>query len=291
MKVAYVCTNYNNSAFSIEAVRSFVGSMAAHQIEVIVVDNASSSAEVEILKTGLGDLQDVCLLLNDQNLGYFPGLNAGIEQITDVASCDWVVVGNNDLEFPPEFGSKLAENSDRLSEYAVVSPDVITLDGEHQNPHVIKEISGGRERVYDLYYSFYPVALAIQALIKLFKRQVERADEEQWEVAQPIYQGHGSVYLLGKRFFERFDSFWAPTFMMGEEYFLSRQLSEAGMQVFYDPVLQIQHHWHASLDGVPSKKRWELSKEAHKEYRKFVPSSGGGGRALHEIRQKVVDQS
>ena len=43
-------------------------------------------------------------------------------------------------------------NLDRIREHAVLAPDITTLDGSHQNPHVINEISKTRELVYDIYY-------------------------------------------------------------------------------------------------------------------------------------------
>jgi hypothetical protein len=58
--------------------------------------------------------------------------------------------------------------------------------------------------------------------------------------------------------------------MMYEEYFLSKQLSDRGQSVFYEPAIQVVHHWHGSLDKLPSKQRWRMAKVAHKEYRKYV---------------------
>jgi len=58
--------------------------------------------------------------------------------------------------------------------------------------------------------------------------------------------------------------------MMSEEYFLSKQLSDVGERVFYDPRIMVRHLWHASVDQLPSRRRWEIARDAHRVYRKYV---------------------
>lgn len=270
MKIGYVCTSYNNSHFTVDAARSLVVN-ATHDVAIVVVDNASSHAERQILADLERELPQVTVIFSDDNIGYFRGLNLGMARLRrDRPDIEWMVVGNNDLEFPADFGDKLAANVDRWRDRPVVSPDVFTVDGQHQNPHVVSNISKMREIFYDLYYSNYHLGRLIHSTAARFRSISDRKDEESWHTAQPIYQGHGSVYLIGPLFFELFIEFWAPTFMMSEEYFLSKQLSDAGHQVYYDPAVQIIHHWHASLTNLPSRRRWELARDAHREYRKHV---------------------
>ena len=270
MEIGYVCTNYNNSAFTRSAVKTLFANSSC-KFHVFIVDNNSDQANVDELELLKADDPDIHHLLGKENLGYFRGLNAGIKGLRSVyPQLDWIIVGNNDLVFPPDFGEKLVGNLPRLAEHMVISPDVITVDGHHQNPHVITRITPVRQMFYDLYYSNYHVGLVIQKLATMFPRISKRPDESNWQKAQPIHQGHGSVYLLGPQFFARFEELWAPTFLMAEEYFLSKQLSDVGSQVYYDPCIQITHHWHASLAKLPGKQRWEFARDAHREYRKYV---------------------
>lgn len=270
MKIGYVCTNYNNSEYTADAVRTLLAG-SGHEYAIVVVDNHSEPASVAQLTDMAGQFPGVELILNQDNVGYFRGLNIGIRHLRQHhPDIEWMVVGNNDLEFPPDFADKVAQHAARLRTHAVVSPDIVTVEGEHQNPHVISGISKVREFFYDLYYSNYYLGLAIQKVARLLPSISERSDEQEWQVARPIYQGHGSCYLLGPRFFEQFTEFWAPTFMMSEEYFLSKQLSDAGQQVYYEPAIQVVHHWHGSLEKLPSRRRWNMARDAHREYRKHV---------------------
>lgn len=268
MRIGYVCTNYNNSAVTAHAIETLRANRG-HEIFVAVVDNASAPEEIAQLRSI--EAPDVAVLALEKNVGYFAGLNAGIRHLRQAhPDLEWLVIGNNDLEFPPDFLDKLARLAPELRRFPVVSPDIVTQDGEHQNPHVIERVSKVREAFYDLYYSNYQVGLAVQKLALLLHGISDRRDERAWRYARPIYQGHGSAYLLGPRFFELFEELWAPTFLMSEEFFLSKQLSDLGEKVYYDPRLTITHLWHASLAQLPSRRRWEIAREAHREYRKYV---------------------
>lgn len=276
--IGYVCTNYNNSHYTVEAVKSLI-SGHRHACEVVVVDNCSRREGVEELKNLSRTFPQVKLILNPENVGYFRGLNIGIKDLRSRRpEIEWIVVGNNDLVFPEDFGDKLDANAAKLRSHAVISPDIVTVDGEHQNPHVISGIGPVREIFYDIYYTNYYLGLLIQKMARLMSSLSERSDEEQWEVARPIYQGHGSCYLLGPRFFEQFSELWAPTFLMSEEYFLSKQLSDVGQSVYYDPSLQVIHQWHGALDQLPSRTRWQMAREAHRVYRQYVGIFGQKNR-------------
>lgn len=270
MQVGYVCTNYKNTHYTRKAVETLVYN-APHEVDVVIVDNASGSEDRRLLKEIEKDFPQVSVVFSDVNLGYFRGLNVGIRYLRNRNShFDLLIVGNNDLQFPRDFWCRLDGCWNALAEHAVVSPDIVTSEGLHQNPHVISRIGKIREIFYDLYFSNYYLGLVIIKLAKLLPWISDRKDELQWNVSQQIYQGHGSCYLLGPLFFERFGELWAPTFMMYEEYFLSKQLSDAGMKVFYEPGIVVMHDCHGSLKDVPTRRRWDMARLAHKEYRKFV---------------------
>ena len=271
MRVGFVFTNYNNSGFTREAVRSISENPGWDPGCVVVVDNRSEAGDIEALRRIQADFPGIHLVLNAENVGYFRGLNLGIEHLTrEHEDVEHVVVGNNDLEFPPGFLEGMARNRAVLDAHAVVSPDLVTLDGVHQNPHVVDAISRRREMVYDLYYANYWLAVLIRFVARVTRKVTERKDYDHHEVAREIYQGYGACYILGPRFFREFGRLWAPTFLMGEEYFLSKQLEEKGQKVYYEPAIQVRHHDHATMGKVPSRKMWEIARDAHKVYRQYV---------------------
>lgn len=270
MKIAYVCTNYNNTKFTREAVRSLL-SNKNHALQIVIVDNKSNPQSVMELLEVWADFPQIKVILNEENLGYFRGLNTGIKYLREHHPLiEFIIIGNNDLTFAPNFIDSIEVRKGIFGKYPVVSPDVITVDGVHQNPHVIQRVGKFRELMYDLYFSNYHLGLLVKWLAHLSNSFTDRSDEESWETAQPIYQGHGSCYLLGPLFFAKFQELWAPTFLMGEEFFLSKQVTDAGMQIYYEPGIQLTHHWHATMNEIPNRKVWEISRQSHKIYRKYV---------------------
>ncbi|QDZ06943.1 glycosyltransferase family 2 protein [Sphingomonas panacisoli] len=284
MKYAYVCTNYNNAHFTIDAVRT-ISAASFPPALIVVVDNQSAADDVQKLQTLAEAYPQVDLVLNADNVGYFPGLNIGIDRVTTLdPTIDCMIVGNNDLEFPVDLGERLAEVVADATDRPVVSPYIETLDGMPQNPHVISGISRPRELVYDLYYANYHLARLIRTVSRLTHRFMDRSDEQGFANPGFIYQGHGSCYILTPAFFTNFKHLWAPTFMMGEEYFLSRQLSERGHMTYYDPRVRIRHRCNGAIENVPARKMWGLARDAHRVYRRYVKP---WHRQAHGVNRKI----
>jgi GT2 family glycosyltransferase len=283
MKYAYVCTNYNNAHFTIDAVRTICAGSRPPEL-IVVVDNHSNENDVSKLRELARANPRVDLVPNPENVGYFRGLNVGIDRVAELdPSITCMIVGNNDLEFPLDLGERLAEVVADAADWPVVSPYIETLDAMPQNPHVVSGISRPRELVYDLYYANYHLARLIRAVSRLTRSISDRSDEQSFAEPGYIYQGHGSCYILTQAFFEQFGHLWAPTFMMGEEYFLSRQLSERGHMTYYDPRVRIRHRCNGAIENVPARKMWGLARDAHRVYRRYVKP---WKRQAHGVKRK-----
>ena len=103
MKLAYVCTNYNNSSFTLAAVDGLMAN-DGHDIAVVVVANASRPDEVAPLRRLAPRHRSVRVLEHPHNTGYFGGLNIGLRVLRETRpDIEWVVAGNNDLEFAADF--------------------------------------------------------------------------------------------------------------------------------------------------------------------------------------------
>lgn len=263
-------TNFNNSFFTIQAVNSLLLIQdLSFSYDIIIIDNDSNQENIDLLKT-LQNINSVKIVFCNLNLGYFSGLNKGLEIINNSETIyNAVIIGNNDLVFPQDFFNSIILKLELFSKYSVVAPNIITLDGIHQNPHVINRISPIREFIYDIYFSNYNIAKLISWLALKTKQITRRGDEDFHSIAQPIHQGYGACYILGSLFFENFNFLFAPTFLMGEEYFLSIQLESIGQKVFYEPSIIVKHHDHASFAKLPAKKIWMITKDSHKIYRKY----------------------
>ena len=278
MRVGFVCTNYNGSRYTRAAVSSLLDTPRAPDVQVVVVDNRSSEADVESLKHIASEYPTVELILNDENVGYFPGLNIGIERLRgSFPDIQHVVVGNNDLVFPKDLVNRLEEAQDIFETWAVVAPDLVTPDGLHQNPHVAHPISRFRRLVWDLYYASYPAARLIMQAARItsgLTARPERApDSELFKVPGPIRMGLGACYVLGPVFFRHFSRLCAPTLLMQEEFFLAEQLKGIGQVPYYEPRLVVEHCDHGTMNRIPGREYWQISQRAHRVYKRYLSMS------------------
>ena len=268
--LGFVFTNYNNSNDTVNAIKSIKNITLTDNPIIVVVDNNSNAVNIDILKKLNYEFKDLCLILNKVNLGYFGGLNIGIKFIKENYEIKYLVIGNNDLIFPTNFFNTIISKEDVFFKYPVISPNIITEDGIHQNPHVIKKISKFREFIYDIYFTNYFVAKIISKISHFTRIVTDRSDEIEYKKSQIIYQGHGSCYILTPIFFKNFNQLFAPTFLMGEEFFLSYQLKEVHQNIYYEYEVQVTHKCHASINNIPRREIWEISKKSHVIYRKYL---------------------
>jgi GT2 family glycosyltransferase len=270
LEIVFVFVNFNNTRFSKSVVESLLkgGLLSA---PVYIVDNNSEPSERADLMGLRDSVLGLTLLLLDENIGYFPALNVGLRKAREShPNADAFVVGNNDLLFPEEFSQQLNSIAHLMLRYPVISPNIITMDGVHQNPHVISKISTFRELMYDLYHSNYVLARIIMIIARWTQAFTDRRDESFNMIPQEITQGYGACYIITQKFFANFDELWAPSFLMYEEFFLSFQLGQQGFRTFYWPHLKVKHFCHAATGKLPGKVRWSHSRRAHQLYREYV---------------------
>jgi GT2 family glycosyltransferase len=273
MKFAFVCTNFYNSNITINFVESLISSVLFDQNShyIVIVDNSVNQNETLNLQNIISKYPFVILISNKENVGYFPGLNIGLKYIRKkYPDLDNILIGNNDLTFDNDFFIKLYQNNELFKQYPVISPDIVTLDNVHQNPHVQTRVSFFRELFLDLYFSNFFVAKVLMYAKQIFKILfVKKISSKHLEEGE-ILQGYGACYFLTPVFFKYYDSLFAPTFLMAEEAFLTIQLHKVGFNVFYTPKIKVNHIDHASVSLVDLKKFWQISSNSHKIYRSLI---------------------
>ena len=273
MKLGYVCTSFRDAGFAEAALRTLHAQQGSHEIHAVVVDNGCSEADLARLRAAAQSYPHVEVVTGQGNVGYFRGLNLGIERLRASApEVQHMVIGNNDLEFPEGFADSLERGLEVFERWAVVGPDLVTPGGVHQNPHVRLPITRGRKAVWWTYYQSYPLARAIAWFAKLTHRFTARPERVHGtrlsREAGPMILGYGACYILGPRFFEQFARLYAPTVLMQEEYFVSVQLATVGQQVYYDPRFVVRHRDHSAIGLLPVRHLWELSRDSYRLYRR-----------------------
>jgi len=272
--VYFIAVNFNNSDFTINYVNSVINLISTEDdINIIIVDNDSEESDFKKLEARLKYVANVKLIQNGTNSGYFGGLNAGICSInTSVKNENLLVIGNNDLVFRKDFLVELSKiNYD--DDTFVVAPNIITIDGYHQNPQLVTKQSEFKKFLLRLYFlNQYLAKILRYAAIVVYKIK-ERRDNLNSDRKMFIHQGNGACFVLTSNFFGFYEKLDDGVFLWGEEFLLAHQISSVGGKILYEPSLVVYHQ--TTLEdtlfrGLDSKELYKISQLSYKRYSKYL---------------------
>jgi len=272
-KVFFICVNYNNSEYTNNYIDSVLNLKdLPKNTEIIIVDNKSENEDIERIKNHISNKPNVKLIENNKNLGYFGGLNEGLKKIKNEVK-RYVILGNNDIKFNNDFYQKLmeVELNDKLM---VICPDVLTSDGVHQNPHLIKKISKLKKLKNEIYYKNYYMTKTLIFINKFIKKLLNKeiANHKNFFINKKmkIRMGIGACYVLTPNFFKYFDLLNNEVFMWGEEAVFANQIESVMGEVMYIPDLKVFHEESVTVKNLNSKKRFYMVKDSYKKYKKYL---------------------
>lgn len=266
MKVAFVCVNYNNYKVTMNYIHSALNIVGSFDVRIIVVDNASRNEDLFLMEKSINELngENVVLVKSSSNVGYFGGLNLGIRWALEHGYNQFQIVGNNDIIFASDFLTnleKLELNNDEL----ILAPDIITSDNSHENPHVVSKMSWARKLKYEIYFSNYYVARAINLFYS-----AERKEKAFDPNRKHIYMGIGALYVLTPFFFKHFTSLWNLVFLYGEEAILAGQIQSVSGKILYDPILRCYHEESSTTSKLQTKVKFNIIRKSYSIYKKYL---------------------
>ncbi len=274
MKLAFVATNYNNSIHSENLIRSFAAARTGYEGSIIViVDNASRPEEQDRLDKLNAEFDWMHVVYSKKNVGYFPGLNLGLNYLEEhFERFDFVIVGNNDLWFDRDFIASFEIHQDTLNRNYVTCPNIISADGHAQNPHVIEGISRFRWMIWEVYYFSFFTSKLVKRIAVALGSFARRKDRDNCTTPRYITTGYGACYILNRDFLINAGRLFMPTFLMHEEYFLSHQLKRLGQKPYFFPHIRLFHREHASVSTLPKRLIWDYERTSYKKMRELEKS-------------------
>jgi GT2 family glycosyltransferase len=194
---------------------------------VYAVDNASTDQSGDICA---GFDADIVLTRNQENVGFAAATNQGITQaISD--GCEYVLILNNDVLFPPEFFAELVKGLVN-NKADLVAPLTYYFD----SPNVIWAAGGRLQHLL----GYRPVHLGMC-----------ESDHGQFVRDQKIEFAPGSAILARRDVFARVGFFDEAFFTYWEDVDFAVRALRAGLQMFLIPRAKL---WHkvSSLAGMNS---------------------------------------
>ena len=276
MRFSFILINYNNAQITIDCVNSILKAKQDNndQLRIIIVDNNSNDRDREYLKNWQKEHSTIDVLevyYCEKNLGYFKAINRGLELLSYEDKQSYVAIGNNDLIYDIDFINVL-----KLKKYNtdifVVAPNIVNINGLHQNPHVVNRISKFREFYYTIYNTNYYIAILLEYIASALNLRSSKKDKIDYESSRYITMGFGACYILLPAFFSHNKELDDFLFLMGEEAMLAHQVIRSGGRTYYDAQLKVHHIDNATFKLIPSKTTYKFNRESYiasKKYYKY----------------------
>lgn len=227
IKVGIVLVNYNGKNYNEECIDSILKSTYKN-IEVIVVDNASSDNSVKILKEKYSN--DIIVVETGLNLGFSGGNNVGIKLALE-KKCDFILLLNNDTVISEDMIEVMLKSS-IINEYAVISPKIYYYD----NKKVIW--SAGADMIWKK---------GIPA-----QRGIDEVDEGQYDIECNVEIATGCCLLIHKNIIHRVGFLPDDYFLYYEDTDYTTKIVRDGYKLLYIPSAKMYHKVSASTGGEES---------------------------------------
>jgi GT2 family glycosyltransferase len=213
--VSVIALNYNNTAVTVEFLRSIREHCSYPAIEVIVVDNGSVE---DPSPACIAEYPAVKMVLTGANLGFSAGNNAGIR----VAKGDYFFIVNNDTEFTPGLLEGLLEIFQKYPDAGMACPK------------------------FQYYFHKGTMEWAGFRKINVFTGRNTaighgEKDEGQYNTVRETPYAHGGAMLVPRKVVENVGLMPEEFFLYYEELDWSEQIRRKGYKIYYQPASLIYH--------------------------------------------------
>ncbi len=230
-KVAAVILNYNTPQDTVNCANLLMRQKSV-DLKIIVVDNASSDNSIDIIKNELGE--KVILVVNKSNRGYSAGNNLGLKRAIE-EDCQYALVVNPDVEISDEYAMEKAVTIMKADkDIAMLGPDVIDMDGNHQNPQ--REL----KFIEDV---FWPISLLLSKM-KKGNRYVKNYNKNGY--CEKVV---GCCFVADLEKMREIDFFDEGVFLYSEEPIISARIHSADYKIYYCKDIKIKHNHIESEKG------------------------------------------
>ena len=233
--VAVVLVTYESAEHLPACVASLPPAAAPHDVELVVVDNASRDDSVGIARS-LG----AKVVENPRNLGYSEGVNRGAAE----TAAPWLLVANPDTLLAPGSLARLIETASADPRIACIGPRLRNLDGS--------DYPTGR-RFPSMLMGAVHAAVAPLWPDNPATRRYHMAGVDRSRPLDVDWVS-GACMLIRRQAFEQVGGFDPGYFMYFEEMDLCLRLHRVGWRVVFDPLAEVKHVVGGSTRSAPYRK-------------------------------------
>ena len=265
MKFCYLILHYKNIKDTVKCIDSI--RLTAPESMIVIVDNGSGDGTGRELREKYEN--ELChVIIEEENLGFSKGNNAGYSWIKDNLDVDYIIISNNDVVFYQQDFEKRIEQIYSEEHFFVLGPDVyIPRHKDHQSPIFLKAITAEElesELEQYRYYEAHPEKFNRRLKLHAFKNmlcsnvrligriysRIRKKDSIDYRKKYINAGLQGSCLIFSGDFVEKEDKAFDPEpFLYEEEVFLYCRCMEKGYKMVYSPEIAIRHEEAASFNN------------------------------------------
>jgi N-acetylglucosaminyl-diphospho-decaprenol L-rhamnosyltransferase len=233
--IAVVLVTYESAEDLPTCLGSLAEAAAPHELEVVVVDNASRDDSAGVARS-LG----VKVIENQRNLGYARAVNRG----TAEATAPWLLVANPDMRMQPGSLARLLATAEADATIGCVGPRLRNPDGADYptGRRFPSLLIGGLHALLGPVWPGNPAT-----------RRYHLADLDRSRPATVDWVS-GACMLLRRSAWDEVDGFDPGYFMYFEDMDLCLRLARAGRRVVLEPRAIVEHVGGGSTRSAPYRK-------------------------------------
>ena len=225
-KISVILVNYNGKEYNDKCIASILGSSISGQIQIVVVDNASTDDSLAMLQKKWGANEQVSILTLDENYGFSKANNEGIRWAME-QGIEYFLLLNNDTEIEPDTIEHML--SCQQGKKAIVVPKVLYADK--------------RDTIWCTGGSFSPIVR------KSIQRGLNQIDRGQYDVSEECQFANGCAMLLSKEIINKIGFLDERFFLYYEDTEYSMRATENSIKIWYCAEAVVYHKVNGSTKG------------------------------------------
>ncbi len=245
--LSVIILTYNVRDLTVSCIRSILANtdLTQDNIEIMVVDNASTDNTVEVLRR---DFPEVKLVLNSSNLGFSNGNNEGLK----VAQGKYLLLLNSDTEVQAGALHELIKFMNEHPEAGACGPQLLNQDGTIQ--------PSGRSLP-----TLWSIFVGMTHLYRLWKKDFYLEKGRDYSKVKRVGEVSGAALLVRKSVYDQLGGFDPKLFIYYEDVDWCKRIGDAGYAVYYVPDSKIMHLWQR-ITKVISDRSYKASQDSLRYY-------------------------
>lgn len=253
-RIGIITINYNSE----DLLEKFIGCILKQTFSNWVIIIVNNSPGNDLIKEVINKFDDKRLMLLNvnKNIGYSKANNRGFEYLLNnkiISKDDTILVSNEDIEIRDEMFLEKSLRSIKKFRCGFLGSKIINNDGSFMFPH-LKETNFLKCLLHMGNNGFVDRIFGINRSFKKISNPIE------------VFLLNGACFFCRAGDFREVGMFESNTFIYYEEEFLFRKVKKLGIDVVYDPVIEVYHQHSGSIKksfNILKKKEFVYQGELH----------------------------